>query len=137
MRLKPTDMLVDLGSGNGIFLIEAHLRYKIKGIGYEISPLGIFTSRIYRFLKLGFKKDIAIVANNFLNLPIPKADVIYCYLNTKALKSLKRKFYIEEIAPDMTIYSYKYFFPDVKYENKIQLENKESLFIYKGKAFRD
>jgi hypothetical protein len=135
MELKPTDMLVDLGSGNGIFLIEANFKYGVKGIGYEISPLGIFTSRIYRFMKLGFKKDIAIVANNFLNLPIPKADKIYCYLNTKALKSLKKKFIIEEINPKIMIFSYKYCFPDVKYEKKVELTNGEYLFVYKGKEF--
>ena len=137
MKLKPTDILVDLGSGNGIFLIEAHLKHGIKGIGYEISPLGIFTSRIYKFLRMGFKNDIAIIPNNFLNLPIPTADKIYCYLNTRALKALKRKFLFEEISPKITIYSYKYFFPDVKYEEKIELSNGEYLFVYKGRAFRD
>jgi len=135
MNLEPTDILVDLGSGNGIFLIEAHKKYNVKGIGYEISPLGIFTSRIYKFLKFGFKNDIAIVPNNFLNLPIPTADKIYCYLNTRALKALKTKFINEDIKKDVMIFSYKYCFPDVKYEKKVELSDKEYLFIYKGSAF--
>jgi hypothetical protein len=137
MKLKPTEILLDLGSGNGIFLIEAHLKHGIKGIGYEISPLGIFTSRIYRFLRLGLKNDIAIIPNNFLNLPIPTADKIYCYLNTKALRALKIKFVDEEIPRDVIIFSYKYCFPDVKYEKKIELGNKEYLFVYKGISFKD
>lgn len=135
MKLKSSDMLVDLGSGNGIFLIEANLKHGVKGIGYEISPLGIFTSRIYKTIKLGFKNDIVIVPNNFLNLPIPKADKIYCYLNTKALRALKSKFIEEEIYFNVIIYSYKYCFPDVKYEKKVVLSNKEKLFVYKGKSF--
>ena len=137
MKLKKTDILVDLGSGNGIFLVDAHLKYGVKGIGSEISPIGILTSRIYKLVKIGFKKDIAIVTNNFLNLPIPTADKIYCYLNTKALKSLKKKFIYEEINPKTIIFSYKYFFPDVKYEKKVELTNGEYLFVYEGKAFVD
>ncbi len=137
MNLKTTDILVDLGSGNGIFLIEAHLKYNVKGIGYEISPLGIFTSRIYKFLKVGFKNEIAIIANNFLNLPIPTADKIYCYLNTKALRALKAKLINEEIPSDVIIYSYKYCFPNVKYEKKVELSNNEYLFVYKGSAFKN
>jgi len=135
MKLKSTDILVDLGSGNGIFLIEAAMQHDVKGIGYEISPLGIFTSRIYKTFQLGIKNNIAIIPNNFLNLPVPKADVIYCYLNTKALKALKRKFRDEEINPNIMIYSYKYFFPDIKYQKKIELSNKQYLFVYKGKEF--
>lgn len=136
MNLKSTDILVDLGSGNGIFLIEAHLKYDVKGIGYEISPLGIFTSRIYKFFKLGFNSDIAIISNNFLNLPIPKTDKIYCYLNTRALKALKRKLIVEEIPRDVIIFSYKYFFPDVKYKKKIELSNGHYLFVYEAKSFK-
>jgi hypothetical protein len=137
MKLKTSDMLLDLGSGNGIFLIEANRKHGVKGIGYEISPLGIFTSRVYKTIKLGFKNDIAIVANNFLNLPIPKTDKIYCYLNTKALRALKEKFVSEEISPTVEIYSYRYCFPDVKYEKKIELSNKKYLFVYKGHSFFD
>ncbi len=135
MKLKSSEILVDLGSGNGLFLIEANIKHGVKGIGYELSPLGIFTSRIYKFFKLGFKKDIAIIPNNFLNLPIPIADKIYCFLNTKALKSLKKKLIVEEINPDVIIYSYKYFFPDIRYEEKIELSDKNYLFIYKGRNF--
>ncbi len=137
MDLKPTDILLDLGSGNGIFLIEAHLKHKVKGIGYEISPLGIFTSRFYRLFKLGLKNDIAIIPNNFLNLPIPNTDKIYCYLNTKALKALKRKLINEDIPKNVMIFSYKYCFPNIKYEKKIELSNGEYLFIYKGTSFKN
>ena len=35
MELKSTDILVDLGSGDGIFLIEAHLKHNVKGIIYR------------------------------------------------------------------------------------------------------
>lgn len=136
MKLKEKEMLVDMGSGNGIFLIEAHLKHKVKGIGYEISPLGIFTSRIYKFLKTGLNDDIAIVPNNFLNLPVPTADKIYCYLNKNALEVLKRKFVSEKISSDVEIFSYKYPFPKVKHKEKFELSNGDYLYVYKGSAFR-
>jgi hypothetical protein len=137
MELKPKEMLIDLGSGDGSFLIEAAKRFKVRGIGYEISPLGIFFSKINQMFKLGLRNDVAIVPSNFLNIPLPKADKIYCYLNTKALKALAQKLIAEDVENSLTIYSYKYFFPDVKYEQKVELSNNEYLFVYKGKAFKE
>lgn len=136
MKIKEKDILIDLGSGNGMFLIEAYEKYGIKGIGYEISPVGIFISRILKTIKLGFKNNLVIVPNNFLNLtPLPKADKIYCYLNPKAMKSIEKKLKTEEIENETEIYSYKYEYKNIKKEDKYKLSDGNYLYKYKGNSF--
>lgn len=136
MGLEKDEMILDLGSGNGIFLIEAAKRYRIKGIGYEISPMGIFISKFLKIFKLGFNKQIVIVPTNFLNnTPLPFADKIYCYLNPKAMETLYKKMKEEDLHEEVEIYSYKYPFPEVKPIEEKKLSDENLLYIYKGDSF--
>lgn len=136
LDLKQKEMLLDLGSGNGIFLIEAAEKYGIKGIGYEISPFGILISKILKIFRLGVKNELAIVPTNFLTKsPLPIADKIYCYLNPKAMETVGQKLKEEGTDEKTMVYAYKYPFVNIKEERKEKLKNEEYLFIYKGKSF--
>jgi len=42
--LKPNDLVIDLGSGDGLFVIEA-ARRGAKAVGYEINPILVWWSR--------------------------------------------------------------------------------------------
>lgn len=136
MDLKRGEILLDLGSGYGIFLIEAAKKYGVKGFGYEISPAGIFISRIIKLFKPRIRKNIVIVPKNFLersNLPV--ADKIYCFLSSKAMKSVYKRLLKEEIDENIKIYSYRYPFPEVREKKKEKLSDNNYLYIYDAKSF--
>lgn len=135
MKLKKGDILVDLGSGDGRFLIDACNAYDVTGIGYEISPLSIVISQIYKMGKAKNKKNLTIIPEDFANADISIADKIYCYLNPKGVKALRRKLR-KNIKEDAIIYSYEFPFPEIDYTSKKALENGKELFEYSAKDFQ-
>jgi hypothetical protein len=135
MKLKKGEILIDLGSGDGRFLIDACNTYEVTGIGYEISPLSLVLSHIYKAGRAKSKKNLTIISDNFSNADISTADKIYCYLNPKGVKALRRKLK-KDTKEDAIIYSYEFPFPEVKYTSKKTLENGKELFEYSAKDFQ-
>ena len=58
-HLGASDMLVDLGSGDGVVLRTAR-RYGARAVGYEIGPVYVWVSRL---LAMGDKKQQVIAKN--------------------------------------------------------------------------
>lgn len=72
----PGDVVVDLGSGNGIVLKLALARGVKKAVGYEVNPVLVFLSR----LKLAKYRDKAkVVAGNLFHSDLP-SDTTVVYL---------------------------------------------------------
>jgi trans-aconitate methyltransferase len=85
--MKAGQTLVDLGCGDGRVLREAHKRYGIRTIGYEINPLAYLKARL---CSCGSKK-IKIRRANFWEADLTGADVVFCYLYPDVMKKLAAK----------------------------------------------
>lgn len=89
-NIKPSDIVVDLGSGDGSVLMAAIESGAQAAIGYEISPLLVIWSR-FRLRKLSNK--VTIIDKNFFNVDLPKEiTVVYMFQATRALKGVKAYF---------------------------------------------
>lgn len=89
--INAKDIVYDLGCGDGTALNVAAGEFGARGVGIEIDPLRYSFSKI-RFKINGLNEKVKIVKNNFHNINISEATVIFVYLVPKALGRLKPKF---------------------------------------------
>ena len=82
--LGPHDVMVDIGSGDGIVLREAS-RKGATAIGYEIHPLLVLVSWL---LSRGDPK-VSVRLANFWRTPLPKeVTVVYTFGDTRDIKKM-------------------------------------------------
>lgn len=87
-ELKPSDIVYDLGSGDGRLVFQASKKAQ-SATGYEIS------FPIYAWSKLKQKlhyPKASIWNKSFFKADLRNADVVFCYLLTHTMKNLKSKF---------------------------------------------
>jgi len=95
-ELKPGEIVVDFGCGDGSLLLTAVKYFKAaKGIGYEIHP-GVRWLGWLRARFSGVADKIDLRGGNFFKAELPKADVIATYLFPETqikLEPLLKKYY--------------------------------------------
>ena len=85
--LKPGATIIDLGSGDGAFALQAAKRgYAV--IGYEINPILVIVARIRTFK---YRKRVTIRLRDFWHVPLPEADAIYVFLIDRYMQKLSDK----------------------------------------------
>lgn len=126
---KDGEIIYDLGSGDGRVLIACRKKAKIKGFGYDISPIIVLYSKINKLVNLGFISDIFLDSNNIFDLKLKDVDKIYVYQTGKILKILDKKF--EKELKDVTVFTYRNALEKRKEFKKYKLSNGEYLFEYR------
>ena len=128
--IKKDDLVYDLGSGDGRWLIRiAKNTEASKVIGFEISLLPYIISRV----KLLFtrKNNIKVLFNDFLKTDLSKANVILCFLTPKAMIKLEPKLK-NELKPNSTFISYAFKLPNTKPHSIAKVGSKSlPIYLYK------
>jgi SAM-dependent methyltransferase len=92
-RIRKTDLVYDLGCGDGRILVLAAQKYGCRGMGYDIDPQRVKASR-ENVTKNGVDKLVKIFQADIFTLDLRKADVIPIYLlpemNRKLLPQLDK-----------------------------------------------
>jgi len=105
-KVGKKDRVYDLGSGEGTALIIAAKEFGASGVGVEINPLRVFTSRIsVAFSRLSDR--IKLVRKNFFEVNISDATVVIMYLIPKTLARLKPKL-LKELKPGTRVVTFVY-----------------------------
>lgn len=86
-ELQPDDVLVDLGSGDGIVLRLATQR-GAHAIGYELNPLLVAVSRL---LARGDKRQRTVLADMWLTDFPAETTIVYAFSVTRDAKKLTKK----------------------------------------------
>lgn len=112
--VKSSDIVYDLGSGDGRSLIIAAKEFNSQGIGIEIDPIRFYVSKFLIRLN-GLSDKVKVKRESFLKSNISSATIVFLYLVPKALERLKPKL-SNELKPGTRIVSIKYEidFPVVK-----------------------
>ena len=105
-KINKKDVIYDLGSGTGTALIVAACEFGANGVGVEIDPLRYLISKIKVKLN-NLSNKITITKQNFYDVNISKASIIFVYLVPRVLEKLKSKF-LRELKPGTRIISYRY-----------------------------
>jgi SAM-dependent methyltransferase len=110
--LKPGETLYDLGCGDGRILIAAAARYKVKGVGIEISGR-LARTAAERVKKAGFQNRVTIIHGDFMKTDLSAANVVTLYLATAANDTLRPN--LERyLKPYTRVVSYDYPIPGWK-----------------------
>ena len=86
-KISANDLLVDIGSGDGVVLREA-AQLGACAVGYEINPIMVFISRI---LSIGCSL-VNVHFKSFWSAQIPdKTTIIYVFSATRDIKKITKK----------------------------------------------
>ena len=115
-KVKPSDMVYDLGCGDGRIVIAAAQNYGCKAVGYDIDPKRVKESR-ENVEKNNVSKQVKIEQKDIFTIDLSGADVITLYLlselNAKLIPQLEKlkpgsrivshDFDMEGVIPDQEI----------------------------------
>ncbi len=102
-KVNNGDVLYDLGAGDGRVVFEA-AKHGAHGVAVEIDPALASLIRI-RSEELGLNNKITVIEDDFFNVYIGDATVIYQYLYPSISEKLKHK-YIRELRIGTRIIAY-------------------------------
>jgi len=100
--IRPDELVVDLGSGDGSLVREAASR-GARAVGIEVNPFLVYYSR-WRIKRSGLAEKAQIIHGDLRRYPLQEADALFVYLLPKTLLKLKEKF-IKELKPGARIIS--------------------------------
>jgi ribosomal protein L11 methylase PrmA len=92
-RIKESDLVYDLGCGDGRILVLAAKKYGCRGVGYDIDPVRIQESKD-NVARNHVEKLVKIVQADIFTVDLSKTDVVQLYLlpemNRKLLPQLDK-----------------------------------------------
>lgn len=129
-KLQPGTPVCDLGCGDGRLLFAAEKLHKIKGTGFELSPIAFFFAISKKLL---FRSHVHLHFQNFFHASLQEFRTIFVYLTPQVLAKLVPKFQ-KECAHGTTIISHTFHVEGLKPAKIIAADPKNRIpiiYIYK------
>jgi SAM-dependent methyltransferase len=108
--IKKTDLVYDLGCGDGRILILAAQKYGARGVGYEIDPEYVVRAR-QNVERNNLQDMVKIIQADIFTLDLSEADVMPLYLHPDMMSRLVPQ--VEKMKPGSRIVAHEYGFPDI------------------------
>ena len=108
----PSDIVYDLGSGDGRILVEAAKTYHARAVGVEADPLRVLISRLAIAIN-HIQGRARVVWGNFFHADLSEATIVTLFLSQGANQKLKSKLEAE-LRPGTRVVSYVWTFDDWK-----------------------
>lgn len=127
--MKPGELFIDVGCGDGRVLREAATRCGVIGRGYEVNPIAFIKARL---LTAG-RRGIEVRYQNFWNADLGGADVVSCYLFPDVMRRLGEKL-AGELAAGARVISFNFPIPGWKSESTLRAASKlhnDPIYIYR------
>jgi hypothetical protein len=101
LPLKKGDLVVDLGSGDGVFLKSA-AKLGYRAVGYELNPI-LCAISYFRCWK--FRKQVKVIWGDFWLNDLPKdTKAVYVFLASSFMQKFKTKMQAEAVKLKRPIY---------------------------------
>ena len=104
----PSDVVYDLGSGDGRVLVEAAKTYHAKAVGIEADPLRVLISR-YSVAMSHVQGQARVIWGNFFHTNLSEATIVTMFLSQGTNQKLKPKF-MAELRPGTRVVSHVWTF---------------------------
>ena len=121
-------LLVDLGCGDGRVLLDAHRRYGVRAVGYELNMLA-YLRAFFRTLRV---RGITVKREDFWMADLSAVDIVFCYLYPDVMKKLADKVK-QEMKPGAKLISCNFPLPGCENTDCIpprRSMNKDPIYIY-------
>jgi SAM-dependent methyltransferase len=115
-ELRPTDRIVDLGSGDGQIVFAAVQAGAAHGTGYELDP-GLLRSSVHKAERLGLADRMTFERRDFWTVDLSAFDVIFLFQIPYAMPRLESKIR-RECKPGTRIVSNGFKFPAWELHNR-------------------
>ena len=116
----PKDFLIDMGSGDGRFVITAAKRFGTRGLGVDLNPKLVALSKKYALAEGVADRTEFLVQDIFLT-DIQAADVVTMYLLPEVNLKLRPKL-LGELKPGARIVSHDYHMGDWRPDKTVLME---------------
>jgi len=129
VTMKPGELLVDIGCGDGRVLRAARKRYGVSCVGFEINPIAFTKARLLTMGRTG----VEIRCRNFWKADLGKADIVSCYLFPDVMRRLGAKLG-KELASGARVISFNFPIPGWKHEAVLRADSKlhnDPIYIYR------
>ena len=127
----PSDVVYDLGSGDGRIIIEAAKSYNARAVGVEADPLRVAYSRLAVSLHQ-LKGKVKVVWGNFFHVDLSEATVVTLFLTQGTNQRLKAKL-LSELRPGTRVVSYVWTFEGWTPKSRDE-ENELALYVIPDRA---
>ncbi|MDA1015321.1 MAG: methyltransferase domain-containing protein [Planctomycetota bacterium] len=121
-KVKKTDLVYDLGCGDGRIVVTAARKFGAKGVGFDINPQRLKESN-ENIKKYNVGKLVKVENKNIFDLDLSKASVITLYLLPKLNVRLIPQ--IEKMKPGSRIVSHNYDMEGIKPTETVQFKSRE------------
>ncbi|MGE5844279.1 MAG: SAM-dependent methyltransferase [Syntrophaceae bacterium] len=128
VAMKPGELLVDIGCGDGRVLRAARKRYGVSCLGFEINPIAFTKAKL---LTMG-RKGLEVRCRNFWKADLGKADIVSCYLFPDVMRRLGAKLG-KELASGARVISFNFPIPGWKHEAVLRADSRlhnDPIYIY-------
>lgn len=105
-KLKSSDVVYDLGSGDGRVLIYAARKFGARGVGVEIEGHRVKEAREVTE-KAGLNGRVRFVEQDLFKAEIGEATIVFLYLFTAVMTRLKPKLFAE-LKPGTRVVAYQF-----------------------------
>ena len=122
-----SDVVYDLGSGDGRIVIAAAASREARGVGIEIDA-DLIDLSIDNAREAGVEALVSFVQEDFFETDFREATVVMLYLQPKVNKKL-RPILAEQLAPGTRVVSHRYEIRDWTPIERIKVEGR-SIFLY-------
>ena len=124
-QVQPSEVVYDLGCGDGRILILAARWFGARAVGVEIDPIRYLMTRILVSV-LGLNARVKVIYGDFFKQDLSQADVVTLFLLQDTNDSLSLKL-IEELRPGARLVSYKFSFSAL---TLLRQDEDDELFVY-------
>ncbi len=128
-KISSKDFVYELGSGDATFLVTVARKFGAKCMGVEIDPVRHLTAWLnVRINKVTDK--VTLRKDNFLNVNLSKATIVFVYLVPRVLEKIKPKLF-KELKRGTKVISYRYKFEEDKNIKLIGQDKKNEMYLYR------
>jgi cyclopropane fatty-acyl-phospholipid synthase-like methyltransferase len=126
--VKADDVVYDLGSGDGRIVILAAQKYGARGVGIELDPRLVETSRqVARDAEIADR--VKFVVGDLFEADLSEATVVALYLSYSVNRRLKPKL-LRELRPGTRVVSHQFTMGTWTPEKTIAAEDHTDLFLW-------
>jgi SAM-dependent methyltransferase len=119
-RVTPTDLIYDLGSGDGRIVITAAQKYGARGIGIEIDP-ELIKEATKKASKAGVADHVTFLQADLFKTDLSEASVVTLFLSPSINRRLEAKLK-RELKPGSRVVSHRFPIDDWKPDENLEVK---------------